>query len=182
MTRAPCLVLGIGNLLLSDEGVGIHVVRALESKRRPADVDLLDGGTGGFRLISCFQDYENIVIVDAMVGRQPPGTSTVTRPRFANDFPRVLSAHDLGLRDLIESAALLGKLPVMFLVAISVAAQQPLGTELSPPVRAAVDGAVAQVQRLVESIRTATASATTEAATSKCPPPVRSSSRFPMHG
>jgi hydrogenase maturation protease len=161
--------LGIGNLLLSDEGVGIHVLSALEAKGLPADIDLLDGGTGGFRLISCFQDYENIVIVDAMVGGQPPGTMTVTQPRFASDFPRVLSAHDIGLRDLIESATLLGELPAMFLVAVTVAAQQPVGTELSPPVRAAVGGAVAQVQRLVESIMMTTRPGARGASAPECP-------------
>ena len=73
------------------------------------------------------------MIVDATIDGQPTGTITVTQPRFASDFPRVLSAHDIGLRDLIESATLLGPLPQMFLVTVSVAADQPMGTELSPP-------------------------------------------------
>ena len=152
MTRAPCLILGIGNLLLSDEGVGIHVVRSMETEGLPAGVDLLDGGTGGFRLISCFQEYEHLVIVDATIDGQAEGTITVTQPRFASDFPRVLSAHDIGLRDLIESATLLGPLPRLFLVAISVAPEQPMCTELSPPVRAILGRAVEQVQDLVTSM------------------------------
>jgi hydrogenase maturation protease len=152
MTRASCLVLGIGNLLLSDEGVGIHVVRALEAAGLPPGVDVLDGGTGGFRLISCFQEYDHLVLVDASLDGQPVGTTAVIQPRFANDFPRVLSAHDIGLRDLIESVALLGPLPNMFLVTVSVAAEQPPGIELSGPVQAAVPRAAAQVRQLAVSL------------------------------
>jgi hydrogenase maturation protease len=152
MTRASCLVLGIGNLLLSDEGVGIHVVRALEAAGLPPGVDVLDGGTGGFRLISCFQEYDHLVLVDACLDGQPVGTTAVIQPRFASDFPRALSAHDIGLRDLIESVALLGPLPNMFLVTISVAAEQPHGIELSGPVQAAVPRAAAQVRQLAASL------------------------------
>ena len=63
-----------------------------------------------------------------------PGTVSVTRPQFASDFPRVLSAHDIGLRDLLETAALLGPWPRMFLVTVSIAAGQSPGVELSSPV------------------------------------------------
>ena len=70
MTCDGCLVLGIGNLLLSDEGVGIHVVRALENVPLPPHVCLMDGGTGGFSLIPFFQDYEHVVIVDAAIDRR----------------------------------------------------------------------------------------------------------------
>ena len=149
MTRAPILVLGVGNLLLSDEGVGIHVVRALENVELPATVDLLDGGTGGLQLLNCFRDYACILIVDAALDDQAPGTVSVRRPRFASDFPRVLSAHDLGLRDLLESALLLGPLPRMVLITVSIAAKQPLGTELSPTVRAAVGRVVDRVRTIL---------------------------------
>ena len=49
------LVLGIGNLLMGDEGVGVHAIRALEKERLPAGVEMLDGGTGGFHLLSCLR-------------------------------------------------------------------------------------------------------------------------------
>ena len=51
------LILGVGNLLLKDEGVGIHVIRALENKNLPDNVDLMDGGTGGLHLLSWLQEY-----------------------------------------------------------------------------------------------------------------------------
>lgn len=148
MTDPRCLVLGIGNLLLSDEGVGVHVIRALGEVELPVRVELLDGGTGGFHLLGCFGDYDCLVIVDATLNGEPPGTVAVAEPRFASDFPRVLSSHDIGLRDLIESATLLGDLPRMFLITISIAADQAMGTELSVPVHAAIGPVVQRVQTI----------------------------------
>ncbi|HSB36715.1 MAG TPA: hydrogenase maturation protease, partial [Thermoanaerobaculia bacterium] len=116
----PVLVLGVGNVLLGDEGVGVHAVRRMEQEAWPPHVRLLDGGTGGFHLLSLFQEYGRIVLVDATMDGQPPGTVRVIRPRFASDYPRTLSAHDIGLKDLVESAALLGHAPEVVLVAISV--------------------------------------------------------------
>jgi hydrogenase maturation protease len=152
MTASRCLVLGIGNLLLSDEGVGIYALRELETAEDLPDVDLLDGGTGGIQLLSCFQDYECLVILDATLDGRPPGTVAVSEPRFASDFPRVLTAHDIGLRDLIEAASLLGPLPRMFLITISIDADQPMAVELSPPIRAAIPSVVTQVHSVLHQL------------------------------
>ena len=59
------LVLGVGNLLLKDEGVGIHVIKALENEKLPAHVHLMDGGTGGLHLLSWLQGYDRIIMIDA---------------------------------------------------------------------------------------------------------------------
>jgi len=135
----PVLVLGIGNVLLGDEGVGVHAVRRMEQETWPPHVKLLDGGTGGFHLLSLFQEFDRIVLVDATMDGQPPGTVRVIRPRFASDYPRTLSAHDIGLKDLVESAALLGLEPDVVLVVVSVKTlPEGLDTELSPEVAAAV--------------------------------------------
>lgn len=135
----PVLVLGIGNVLLGDEGVGVHAVRRMEQEAWPPHVKLLDGGTGGFHLLSLFQEFGRIVLVDATMDGQPPGTVRVIRPRFASDYPRTLSAHDIGLKDLVESAALLGLTPDVVLVIVSVKTlPEGLHTELSPEVAAAV--------------------------------------------
>jgi len=148
MTR-PVLVLGVGNVLMRDEGMGVHAVRRLERMEFPDGVDLLDGGTGGFSLLSVFDDYEHLVIIDAALDRDAPGTVRVRRPRFASDFPRVLSAHDIGLRDLIESATLLGPLPPITLITVSVALDQSMGIELSPTVEAALPEVIREVRRAI---------------------------------
>ncbi|MBI2221576.1 MAG: hydrogenase maturation protease [Acidobacteria bacterium] len=143
------LVLGIGNVLMGDEGVGVHVVRRLEQEDLPAHVALLDGGTGGFHLLAELASHDPVVMIDATIDGQPPGTVSVIEPRYASDFPRTLTAHDIGLRDLIVSATLLGQLPRMQLVTVSIADVQPMQMTLSAPVETAVPRVVEQVWQLI---------------------------------
>jgi hydrogenase maturation protease len=146
------LVLGIGNYLLGDEGVGVHAVRALERESIPPGVTLLDGGTGGFHLLSYLQDYPTVLLIDATMDGGAPGTVRVIRPKFAGDFPRALSAHDIGLRDLIESTILTGKLPDIHLLTVSIGDMNDMKTELSPAVSAAIPTVVASVMRILGEI------------------------------
>lgn len=143
------LVLGVGNLLLKDEGVGIHVIRALESETLPPDVDLMDGGTGGLHLISWIQDYKRIIMVDATLDSHPPGTVRLIRPRYATDFPPLMSAHEIGLRDMIEAMIWMEKLPEIQLIVISAEDISEVGMELTPVVEAAVPKVVEMIKRLV---------------------------------
>ena len=146
------LVLGIGNLLMNDEGAGIHVISSLEKEGLPG-ADLMDGGTGGFHLLGFIQSYTTIIIVDASLDQFPPGHVRVLHPRYADDFPRQLSAHEIGLKDLIDSACLLGNMPQLHLVAISVRDFQDMGMELSPEVEQAIPEAMRCVRKLVEENR-----------------------------
>ncbi len=123
---------------MGDEGVGVHAVRALERESLPAGVQLLDGGTGGFHLLALFEEHRQMILNDATLDGAATGTVRVLHPRFASDFPRSLSAHDIGLRDLIESAVLLGPLPTIDLVTVSIPLDNLVGVELSPAVAAAV--------------------------------------------
>lgn len=144
------LVLGIGNLLMGDEGVGVRVVEAIERARwRPEGVTLVDGGTGGFHLLEYLQEFAPIVMIDATLDGQPAGTISVLRPKYASDFPRALTAHDIGLRDLVETAALLGSLPPITLVTVSIAEIQSMVTTLTPAVAAAIPAAAALVRETV---------------------------------
>lgn len=143
------LVLGVGNLLLKDEGVGIHVIRALESETLPPDVDLMDGGTGGLHLISWIQDYKRIIMVDATLDSHPPGTVRLIRPRYATDFPPLMSAHEIGLRDMIEAMIWMEKLPEIQLIVISAEDISEVGMELTPVVEAAVPKVVEMIKQLV---------------------------------
>jgi hydrogenase maturation protease len=153
MTTPPAiLVLGIGNYLMGDEGVGVHAVRALEAETFPPSVKLLDGGTGGFHLLEYLRDYPVAVLIDATMDGCPPGTVRVLRPRFASDFPRALSAHDIGLRDLIESTILTGKLPEIHLVTVSIGELNEMATELSPAVSAAIPSVISSVRKILASL------------------------------
>ncbi len=151
MTSQPnkILILGIGNILLNDEGIGIHVVSALE-KEEYTRADLMDGGTGGFHLLGFIQSYSTVVMIDASLDDFPAGQVRVLKPKYAKDFPKQLSAHEVGLKDLLDAAFLLGNMPEIFLVAVSVKDFQDMGMDLTPEVEAAIPEAVRQVKELVE--------------------------------
>jgi hydrogenase maturation protease len=143
------LVLGIGNLLMGDEGVGVHAIRELERRPPLAGVTLLDGGTGGFHLLELFDQYQHMILIDATLDDGEPGTVRLLHPRFAADFPRSLSAHDIGLRDLVESATLLGPLPTIDLITVSIAKIQPMTIEMTEAVRNSLPLVIETVRTLV---------------------------------
>ncbi len=146
---ARTLVMGIGNVLMGDEGVGVHAVRRLECEPLPSHVDVLDGGTGGFHLLAELASHDPVVLIDATMDGQPPGTVSLIEPRYASDFPPTLTAHDIGLRDLIVSAALLDTLPRIQLVTVSISEMQSMHMALSAPVDAAVPRVLEQVWQLI---------------------------------
>lgn len=146
------LVLGIGNVLMGDEGVGVAAVRRLEGTPLPPGVTLLDGGTGSFQLLSWLAGQDAVVLIDASADAHPPGTVSLLEPRFASDFPRSLTAHDIGLRDLIEAASLLETLPRVFLVTVSVAEVQSMRIGLSDAVAASLPRVVGQVESLLDGL------------------------------
>jgi hydrogenase maturation protease len=150
MADGSILVLGVGNVLMGDEGVGVHAVRLLERQGGLPGVTVVDGGTGGFHLLAYLSDYDPVVMIDATLDGRPPGTISVAEPKYASDFPRSLSAHDIGLRDLVESAALIGALPRIYLVTVSVATLQPMQTTLSPDVEASLTRVVSLVRATVD--------------------------------
>jgi len=107
------LVLGIGNVLLMDEGVGVKAVEELERKFAfPDGVELLDGGTSGMELLSAIANRDYLIIIDAVKSGQPPGTVV----RFeGSEVPSVfrtrISPHQLGLSDLLAALILIDELP-----------------------------------------------------------------------
>ena len=152
MAAPRILIMGVGNVLMGDEGVGVHAVRQLDARAWPAGVSLLDGGTGGFHLLAHFGTCDIVVMIDATLDGRPPGTVCVLEPRYASDFPRALSAHDIGLKDLVDSAAVLGMLPKVLLVTVSVATFQPMQLTMSQEVEASLPQVESTVIGLVASL------------------------------
>lgn len=151
-TQNSILILGIGNILLRDEGAGIHVVTSLE-REGFTEADLMDGGTGGFHLLGFIQSYKTVIIIDASLDEYPAGNVRILHPKYAKDFPWQLSAHEIGLKDLLESAYLLGNMPQIHLVAISIKDFQDMGMELTDEVRKAIPVAMRSVKELVSSLQ-----------------------------
>ncbi len=114
------LILGLGNVLMGDEGIGVRAIEYLKKFTYPENITLLDGGTGGFHLLSLFDEYRSFILIDATISNDSEGVVSVIKPRFASDFPRTLTSHDIGLRDLMQSAQLLGDLPDITLITVTV--------------------------------------------------------------
>lgn len=139
------LVMGVGNYLMGDEGIGVHVIQHMSKLNLPEYVDILDGGTGGFLLLSCFQVYPTIIFIDATMDGKPAGTISLIRPKFASDFPSALSVHDVGLKDMVEAVYLMDKVPDIHLFTISIEELNPMTIELSQKVKDAIPKLINQI-------------------------------------
>jgi hydrogenase maturation protease len=142
------LVLGIGNYLMGDEGVGVHIVQEMERMNLPEYVDVLDGGTGGFFLMNVFDDYGKVIFLDATMDGKKGGTIALLKPKFAADFPKALSVHDVGLKDMVEALYLQDKLPELHLITISVEGIQPMTIEMTKNVKNSIPKAIKIILKL----------------------------------
>lgn len=110
MAASKIAVLGIGNLLQKDEGVGIHIIRQLENRFVfEPEISLIDGGTMGTDLLPYFEQHDRIIIADAVNFDQPPGfIGSIENDDILRRLNTKLSIHHLGLTDVLSIARLLG--------------------------------------------------------------------------
>ena len=107
------VVLGVGNILLSDEGVGVRAIEQLRADYAlPPEVEILDGGTCAMEMLDDLARADHLLIVDAVRSGQPPGTIV----KIAGDdvpvfFKTKLSPHQIGLSDVLATLALTGEQP-----------------------------------------------------------------------
>ncbi len=146
------LILGIGNYLLGDEGVGVHALREMEKMQWPENITLLDGGTGGFHLLEHLQSHDKVIMIDATMDQNPEGTIVVRTPKFANDFPPSLSSHDIGLKDLVNAMVLLDDLPEIFLFTITIRDISKVTTDLTKEIEIKVPNLISQVKEKVTTL------------------------------
>ena len=140
-------VVGLGNLILSDEGVGVHVVRRLaEAYDFPDDVVLIDGGTSAIDLLDQLVEAEHIIFIDAAQTGGPPGSIVALEgARLPVWFRERMSPHQIGLADLLATLSLLDHTPEsVTLIGIEPQSME-LGTELTPDVEAAAGEALRKV-------------------------------------
>jgi hydrogenase maturation protease len=152
MSKRPVLILGIGNYLMGDEGIGVHTANMLAESNVLEGVDVLDGGTGGFHLLEYFEQYETVIMIDATLDGEKPGTINLLRPRFAADFPPAMSTHDIGLKDLVGALQLTGRMPNLYLFTVSIASLQQQGVELTPEVQAVMPELTRQVCEMASAL------------------------------
>jgi hydrogenase maturation protease len=150
------VVIGVGNTILSDEGVGVHAARLLLSDPRVSSgVRVLDGGTMGLELIPYALGASRLLLLDAMNSGNVPGTLARMTGRDLIATKKGWSAHQLGVADLIAALFLVSTSPQDIIVLGVQPSSTDWGTSLSPDVEAAlgplVDAAVAQLQLWKES-------------------------------
>jgi hydrogenase maturation protease len=145
-------VLGVGNILCSDEGVGVHAVRALQSRRecgRPG-IEFLDGGTLGLNLLSYIEDANSLILLDAVDFGAPPGTVIELD---GEDLPRragiKLSEHQLTLQEVLGLARIRGRLPRRLKLIGMQPAEICVGDTLSPAVQAGLERMVERAQAVL---------------------------------
>ena len=145
------VVLGVGNTLLCDEGVGVHVAHALAERLVDDDTAVIDAGTLSFVLAGFIDNAERLVIVDAAQLDAPPGTVTVFEGEAMDRFigtQRKLSVHEVSLLDLLQIARLTDRLPAQrALVGI-----QPESTDWNEAPSAAVAAAVPVACEVIEAL------------------------------
>jgi hydrogenase maturation protease len=139
------LVLGLGNVIMGDEGIGVHVVRALGQQTLPQNVECLDGGTGGFILLEPLESADRIILIDATADENLIGTVTRTTPKFSRDYPPTLTAHDIGVKDLLDAFYMQGGNRDVILYAITIDPRQTISMELSEACKKAADVAVGRI-------------------------------------
>lgn len=141
MPTPKVIVLGIGNILLSDEGVGPKVALKLSSEYRfPPNVDIHDGGTIGLGLLPYIEEADCLLIIDAIDGPGEAGSIyRYTVDDFKLNIPKKMSIHDVGLIECLALAELTGRIPRQtIIIGVKPASLKP-GMELTEAVAAKVD-------------------------------------------
>lgn len=151
-TRRGTTVIGLGNPLMGDDGLGLLAMQRLqEGWILPPEVQVIDGGTWGMNLLPFIDEAEELLLIDAINQDMPPGTQIVLG---RNDIPRALamkvSPHQIDLSEVIALAQLRGTLPDR-MTAIGLQPERvEFGAPLSPSVEGHIDQLVAMAVRQLE--------------------------------
>jgi hydrogenase maturation protease len=135
------LVLGVGSILMMDEGIGIRAVEELQRRYRfPENVEILDGGTSGIELLSYISGRDYLIIIDAIISGNPPGTVLrVEGEDIHARFRTRISPHQIGLSDLLAAATLTDEIPKQILLFGIEPKEIRTGIGLSDEVKANLD-------------------------------------------
>ena len=154
-TNPQILILGIGNYLMGDEGVGVHAANRLQEMDLPIAFEVVDGGTGGFHLLEYFEKHEHVILIDATLDKNELGTIRLIKPRFATDFPRAMSTHDIGLRDMVSALQIMDKMPNIHLFVVSIESIQQQGIKLTAPIEATMPILLNKIMELANQLQQA---------------------------
>lgn len=129
-------VLGIGNILLRDDGIGIRVVQELADKGTLTHVELVDGGTSTLDMLGLFLSHDRIIVVDSLRGGHPPGTIyRLTPEQLGSYMSGSSSLHEVQILDVVQLADMLGHSPEVLIIGIE-PKEIELSMQLSPDIEA----------------------------------------------
>lgn len=145
------LVLGLGNLVHADDGVGIHAIERLRiDPRIPSHVVVMDGGVQGLNLLPHISGFQRLLVIDAVNAGQPPGAVIRLEGPAVDKLPGKPSVHQLGFADLMIALKLLGQSPQEVVVLGVQPESTDWSTELTPRVRSSLDELIARAISQVE--------------------------------
>lgn len=160
------IVLGLGNTLNRDEGLGVHALKALEARLSPSPpsplprcgrgergvrVEFLDGGTLGLNLLPLVEECSHLLLLDAADAGQPPGTLIELRREEIPLYAGVkMSQHQIGFQEVLGLANVRGRLPAHLQLIGIQPADLGIGTQLSPEVAATLPRAVARAEAVLQ--------------------------------
>lgn len=144
------VIVGVGNELLRDEGVGVVAARVLMNETLPPGVEVVEGGVGGFDVVFELEGRDRAIIIDAADMGAAPGTvrSFTLDEVDVEMLHSMASLHQVGLADVLHIGSLIGPLPEVHIIGVQPAEVAP-GMGLSPQVGAAIEQVVAQVRRIL---------------------------------
>jgi hydrogenase maturation protease len=133
------IILGVGNLLLTDEGIGVHVANELMKMNLPPEVSVVEGGTDGFRLIDIITQADRLIVIDAVQGGAAPGSIYRFDIDEVQSCPSGFktSVHQIGILEVINLSGLIGKTPQTTVIGIEPESLE-MGMELSPEIKAKI--------------------------------------------
>ena len=114
------LIIGFGNLLMGDDGAGIHLIQKLATVDLPAEVELIDGGVSSFAALAELPSAERAILIDTMAGGGTPGTIYRLTAQQLDALPKTsaISVHDFSLSDSLQLISRIGELPPILIYAI----------------------------------------------------------------
>lgn len=130
------VILGIGNILLSDEGIGVHVANELAKTELPPEVSVVEGGTDGFRLLNVITEADRLIIVDSLRTGAEPGTIYRFDVGDVRCCPSGFktSVHQIGILEVIDLSGLIGKTPHTTVIGVEPKSLE-MNMELSQEIR-----------------------------------------------
>ena len=143
MKHKKILILGLGNILLGDEGVGVRIAQQLSSQSIPDGIEVIDGGTAGYELLNLLEGRDKVIIVDAVKADDKPGSIyKMDLSVLQEDTPMQLSLHQIGLKNVFKMASLMDINPKVTLVGVVPKDYQSYKIGLSPEIERVIPLAI----------------------------------------